>query len=971
MAELPINQEKSPAAATASTHERPLLDTGDSKPTKAAQEAQSFLDIAAGTLRALDLEEPQARVPASSEQENTVDVTHYDFRDEEDNGSLNTVADTIDLEYHRAREYVLLKKGATAYSPTSTTITEPGNSLKDEVKGEFNAQQTTEEKEYRILGKKTVDGKEYYLLAANKYYNNLYIPVNDLPLSDIKKVDASYFSTERGYRDLADGFSEYSDIPDLQKIMKYIIKKALEERPPKTNKYIHDIAILIDDHEFVTNTVRGAAKRKDVGLAVLQSLIRVYPEFFDATCMQDPLLAKKLDETIDHFGSLDFISILQITPDNTYLTDRFLLLMITADVADWSFFMQDFEKVKVAFKTQNRMPELWQLVMKNIDAAMVAEPKEVVVKVLPFVKNTTERVRLFAQAVEKDPSVYSHISIMTPEEAKALQSSSAETYRSWLEKKEYRKALQYCIACKNAGVEKGAPDISQTDIEAVITGIIDSHDLFFFGQLLHFGAELTQQADLKKSIDAHHAEILQRVIDSYAHSKEESYSPASAEKSTYFTPEEMLRIYTAAVEKYPLQVFSYYEKYKDPVLFEKASTTYAHLNPIEYLSTILIDNSQLLNRKKLPPQPNAVNHAVTLLLMNESDFLKENRIALIAAGALPETLDQVAQVAVVKETLEKSLRSRSGYVEKKAGTEDSITDQSLTIAAAIHREWLPAGLSEREVGKFMTYISRQLYVKQTTVSKESVEAAYNKILLNREKFRNLPLFEGCHISLASNNETLGNMDKFGNLALQNAMTKQGGKVTPFEAKKNATNKEVDDVKKRVLEEVATAPEPYRFVGDGHGSSDGIYLNQGQMKNGKIVEGGVFIKPTELATAYKARTEKYGPEAVKTNIVMLTTCHNYNFMLNFYSELKKIGSAMPLGIANSEYGQFAYSNFSNKYQSDFFNKILGVNKEKSTFGQAWANDDALNDSNPSFFVPDDDGDIMQISQNELEAASAMG
>lgn len=318
-----------------------------------------------------------------------------------------------------------------------------------------------------------------------------------------------------------------------------------------------------------------------------------------------------------------------------------------------------------------------------------------------------------------------------------------------------------------------------------------------------------------------------------------------------------------------------------------------------------------------------------------------------------------------------------GKLENANDGRKLLSDPALKHFEDVKREWLPE-LSDREFVNMATFISRNLYFKEQKISDETVKEEYQRILEQREKYGELPVFYDRNILLLSHIERYKengiDRDRFGQEGLVNALVKQKGdndKVFQHIEAKNYD--ELSKVKDSALNSIEEMGTPFTFFMDGHGSPDAIYLSDGQASelvnssNSQIIESDNTVKISykELAKAIAKRSTKYG-EQVKNDIYIFSGCFNYQFIRKLYKELKNLGANLPIALGASEYKQYSYSTLLSDTGSAFFDKILKVESEKTLLKDIWQNEFIEKDysSNPSLFILSEEDMPAQISQNSV-------
>lgn len=175
--------------------------------------------------------------------------------------------------------------------------------------------------------------------------------------------------------------------------------------------------------------------------------------------------------------------------------------------------------------------------------------------------------------------------------------------------------------------------------------------------------------------------------------------------------------------------------------------------------------------------------------------------------------------------------------------------------------------------------------------------------------------------------------------------------------------ELQNVKNKTLEKIATTPPPMTFFFNGHGAPNGLYMNNGQVVGDKPVGSDIdLISDKELAGAISKRKEKFSRDALSQDIYIYSSCMSHNFIRNVYAEIKSLGGVAPISIGESEYGQYGYSvqqKFDMMYQ-------LGV--RGTTIEHLRKNEGKYLSSNFTIYVPNKEGIPQQISKTDKKSGS---
>ncbi len=188
------------------------------------------------------------------------------------------------------------------------------------------------------------------------------------------------------------------------------------------------------------------------------------------------------------------------------------------------------------------------------------------------------------------------------------------------------------------------------------------------------------------------------------------------------------------------------------------------------------------------------------------------------------------------------------------------------------------------------------------------------------------------------------------------------------------------IKKDLLDKIVNTPGPFTFIFDGHGSSDAIYLSDGQLRQGLApaeVSSTIKVSSEEFAQAMIDRQGKWGSNSEQRDVYIFQECLNSNFIDKVD---QKLGNAVrPIIISSAEYNQFSYYSYSDKYGSRFLSDvILGIKNGDGDIEQGTNIENIINrqflnlkiretenyidtlNTNPGIYVPNEKGELIQIS-----------
>lgn len=318
---------------------------------------------------------------------------------------------------------------------------------------------------------------------------------------------------------------------------------------------------------------------------------------------------------------------------------------------------------------------------------------------------------------------------------------------------------------------------------------------------------------------------------------------------------------------------------------------------------------------------------------------------------------------------------RTPYPSPEASEAALFDDPALQTVGWIERTWLPSNLSDRDFAEAAAMISRNLYLAEPKLlpNEETCRTEYQRIMETREGYKDVPLFSGRNVILASHLEQWSEGgDRFGKKALtDNLQTQQGEgrEFAHYEAKKN-TAEALKKAKQAILEKVETIGHPMTFLFDGHGGPDALYLSDGQVEGLQpasaqdILETEKTIKITvdELSAALTKRSQKIGKEKVSKDILIFSACYNHTFLRSMYDKLEASGAGKPIVFGESEFGQVGYSSKESPYGSSFFDQLIQPGKP-TTLGDIW-NLPYNTEMNPSLYIPSNNTP-QQVAANEIQ------
>lgn len=295
-----------------------------------------------------------------------------------------------------------------------------------------------------------------------------------------------------------------------------------------------------------------------------------------------------------------------------------------------------------------------------------------------------------------------------------------------------------------------------------------------------------------------------------------------------------------------------------------------------------------------------------------------------------------------------------------------LSDPSLPLSIEVSKV---LGTDDREMA---LQIGRSLYSqgitslpdKKTLALKikewEALQAAIDK-----EK-----LWEGTNVITVANNEkNILGQRRFDILVDKlNKSIGPNGTISSFTPSENPTSTELIELKRDILNKIATTPPPMRFFFNGHGGPNKLYLTNGEIKNGKIYEGNWQdannISSEELAEATAKRRLNFPNklDLIEKDTYIFSSCYNNEFMRKFYESIEEQEGIAPRAIGESEYGQYAFSPTITlgliKSENE---KLYRFGETGTTFGDIRKNQHKFRHSNITIYAPNKKGQPQQIGK----------
>ncbi len=339
---------------------------------------------------------------------------------------------------------------------------------------------------------------------------------------------------------------------------------------------------------------------------------------------------------------------------------------------------------------------------------------------------------------------------------------------------------------------------------------------------------------------------------------------------------------------------------------------------------------------------------------------------------------------------------------------DFFAEPALQGMMQVKEEWVDLSLFGREATpeiktQARAMIARNLFFRQQPITEESVRAEWLRIIHAREEYRDQPIFQGRNVLVLAHHEKLNDHDfdpnvhgedhaRFGHDELMDVIKKQQGDGVPSAERvrpESESDEDIRDAKKNALLRIKTLPPPATFYFDMHGSSEAVYFSDGQVTQNGVADGQEFVKITseELAECFQERAKKFGAVLSTKegrDIIVSQACFSNNFFRDFYQKLGSLPK--PLALGATEYNVEALSAlYDEKLGSKFTAKILDLDGTHdgsvTTFGDVFDNElRGLEDSeiqgtslrtNPTFFSPDEENEVMQVTKNDKEKSGDEG
>lgn len=322
-----------------------------------------------------------------------------------------------------------------------------------------------------------------------------------------------------------------------------------------------------------------------------------------------------------------------------------------------------------------------------------------------------------------------------------------------------------------------------------------------------------------------------------------------------------------------------------------------------------------------------------------------------------------------------------------------LRDPALTNLGDFNPDWIKSPvtinnknfyINEKILPSFCVSVVRNLYFKDIEINEVNVKKEVERILLLREQYKNISLFEGRNVLFMAHSEWVsgesGVVPRFGTNATIEAIKKQSKSVEYKKAHVALSSedklKPLREMKEEILKKIEVTPPPFTFVFDGHGGADAIYMDAGNITtpghSPSETLSDIRITVDELAEAFNKRYEKYPAlttiEAANRDILIFASCFNHSFVRRFY-ELLSEDVGKPITIGTAEYGQYSHSNYESRFGNNFFEHTLGLWRNAPTqFQEVFWGDINQGIDNPYVYIPDasSDAGFMQVAKTEMES-----
>jgi len=377
-------------------------------------------------------------------------------------------------------------------------------------------------------------------------------------------------------------------------------------------------------------------------------------------------------------------------------------------------------------------------------------------------------------------------------------------------------------------------------------------------------------------------------------------------------------------QKFPSAAILNYEKYDNPEVLKVAAN---NLQPRDYMNPAVME----VLTKNLP----------------DDDFKKQ------ILNEIKTKRNECYDIA--KDLL------KSEQKEAKWNIPEFFLDPAIQLILKITPDWIqPPPPKELSMNQARLIIARNLFFQKLEPSKETVKAEWEKVIEQREAYKDVKLFKDRNVIHMADNEYSKQqaVHSFGNEPEKDNITSQGAKLEPYRAdyKPEASDTEkiktLQKIKTTMLNSIVNTKPPLTFYYAGHGNANAIFFDSHSEFESKF-NPLTTITYKEFAQKLIERNNKYPDEYKDKNtrpILIINTCYSSTFLRNVYAEIGK-SRPLPIGLGASEYNQQTKS--AQGSVSDFEQKILELGmtdkKNPSTIGMIMKREEKAA-VNPTLYIP---------------------
>lgn len=260
------------------------------------------------------------------------------------------------------------------------------------------------------------------------------------------------------------------------------------------------------------------------------------------------------------------------------------------------------------------------------------------------------------------------------------------------------------------------------------------------------------------------------------------------------------------------------------------------------------------------------------------------------------------------------------------------------------------GLSYRNQTEWVVRTCRNMYQLGVDPTPEHFLQYYKKgvELRSDPKISGIQLFTGRDVAFFAHNEILPDeikseipdtfdMKRFGNDATIEAMKKQH----PHSCKVFRASQDLHDIKElknNFLSFIQNMDKATLFI-DAHGSPDGFTFSNNVSKDTTLsLPEDQRLNTLDFCKALIERSKRGHKDPL---IIISIACHNQDFIRNLARELDEYNRdssknvPMPIFVGTTEYGQYSFSEFHNKYRDVFTDALLNsFGKKPVTLGDVF-------------------------------------